>query len=258
MKYATKILLTVLVLALAGSTAVADFGYRDKFAPGWESATGYTVQDWGLHDLGWDPVEEEWIGPGQPLPADNGYTNSYGTPTCVWDTQTPQGYYGWNGGPPMPPGTHPAWADDTWGGMIQMSGDGSAALTATVNPGAENGVLRIWVEYDWFASGNVSAGIAGATDITPATYYNHQLGTGGSSGSPWYRTIKVFEFTENPDTPFNVVFTATGFAPMMDSFEISTAIGAAVPPDMPVPEPATMVLLGLGGVGVLMRRRRRG
>ena len=246
MKFATKSLLMVTVLVMAGSTAMADFGYRDKFAPGWESATGYTVQDWGLHAVG-------GAEPAQPLTADNGYTNSYGAPTCVWTTHTPQGFFAWSA---TAMGTHPAWVDENYGGMADMGAPQVCELTATVDPGDENGVLRVWVEYDWYNYGNVSASIAGATDVTPASYYDHEIGMSGSNHE-WYRTIKVFEFAENPDAAFDVVFTATGFAPMIDSFEISTAIGADIPPTMPVPEPATMALLGLGGIGVLMRRKRK-
>jgi hypothetical protein len=239
----------VSVIALAAGMASADFGYRAQFAPGWGSATGYTVQDWGLHAV--DGNE-----PTQPLTADNGYTNPYAAPTAVWQTQSPQGFFGWSA---TPMGTHPAWVDETWGGMFQMGG-GSGTLTATVNPGTEDGALKIWVEYDWYnyPGALIDADIVGASDITPVTYGNHKLGD-GSSG-PWYRTVKVFEFAENPDTAFDVVFTGTGFATMLDSFEITTAVGSdvAVPAEMPVPEPATMGLLACGALGLISRRKRNG
>jgi hypothetical protein len=243
---------TLAAIALAGSycsTAMADYGQRAAFAPGWESETGYTVQDWGLHAV--DEAE-----PAQPLTADNGYTNPYGTPTTVWQTQTPQGFFGWS---QTPMGTHPAWVDETWGGMMQMGG-GTGTLTATVDPGDEDGPLKVWVEYDWYnyPDALVDASIAGATDITPATYDNYKLADGTSG--PWYRTVKVFEFAENPDVAFDVVFTGTGFATVLDSFEISTAVGSGVvvPAEMPaVPEPGTWLLLASGIVGVLACRRRR-
>jgi hypothetical protein len=234
-------------LAFAG-VAQADYGDRASFAPGWESETGYTVQDWGLHAV--DDAE-----PAQPLTADNGYTNPYATPTAVWETQSPQGYYGWS---QTAMGTHPSWVDETWGGMFAMSEPGT--LTATVDPGDEDGSLKIWVEYDWYnyPGAAITATIDGATDITPTSYYDYELGQ-GSSG-PWYRSIKVFEFAENPDEEFDVVFTGSGFATMLDSFEISTAIGSGVvvPASMPapVPEPSVLLLL-MAGAGVLAVLRKR-
>lgn len=229
------------------STAMADFGQRAAFAPGWELATGYTVQDWGLHAV--DGNE-----PSQPLLADNGYTNAYGIPEVVWESSS---FVSWT---PTPMGTHPAWVDEVWGGMMQMNG-GSAALTATVNPGSEDGSLSIWVEYDWYhytgmPSGYITASIPGATDITPAAYYDFVLGQG--STGPWYRTIKVFEFAESPDSAFDVTFTGTGFATLLDSFEITTAVGNSVivPDQMPVPEPGTIVLLACGAAPLALRRKR--
>lgn len=237
-----------LVALILTGTASADFGYRNNFAPGWDAEAGYTVQDWGLHAV--NDAE-----PTQPLAADNGYTNTYGTPTCVWETQSPQAFFGWSA---TPMGTHPTWVDETWGGMFQMGG-GSGTLTATVDSGDEDGPLKIWVEYDWYnyPGASITATIDGATDITPLTYDDVELGQ-GSSG-PWYRTIQVFEFTENPDASFDVVFTGTGFATMLDSFEISTAVGSnvVVPATMPVPEPATTGLLVSGATGLLLRRRRK-
>jgi hypothetical protein len=239
----------VLVAPGAAGTASADFGYRAQFAPGWESQTGYTVQDWGLHAV--DGNE-----PPQPLAADNGHTNPYGTPTAVWDTDSVNGFYGWS--QTVPVGTPPSWVGGLWGGMFNWAPPGQA-VTATVDPGTEDGPLKIWVEYDWYAYPNalIAADVAGATDITPATYDDYKLGDGTSG--PWYRTVKVFEFAENPDVAFDVVFTGTGFATVLDSFEISTAVGSdvAVPAQMPVPEPATMAMLASGAVMVISRRKRK-
>ncbi len=242
-----QVIHALVLSAVLSSMAIADYGNRAAFAPGWDGETGYTVQDWGLHAV-------QGVEPSQPLVADNGYTNPYAAPTATWDSDTVNGFFGWS--QTVPVGVPPAWADEIWGGMFNWAAPGQA-VTATVNPGTADGPLKIWVEYDWYAYPNalIVADIAGATDITPATFDNHKIGDGTSG--PWYRTIQVFEFAENPDAAFDVVFTGTGFATVLDSFEITTAVGSSVvvPTTMPVPEPATMALLGCGVLTMIRRRR---
>jgi hypothetical protein len=248
MRIRRELVIGVLIGTIGCAAARADFGQRDAFAPGWEAAAGYTVQDWGLHAVnGMEPT--------QPLAADNGYTNAYGTPEAAWESND---FVAWT---ETPMGTHPAWVDEVWGGMVQLGG-GSAALTTTVAPGDDEGPLHVWVEYDWYhytgtPNGDVSASIAGATNVTPAGYYDFVLGQG--STGPWHRTVEVFEFTENPKTPFEVTFTGSGFATLLDSFEITTAVGSGVniPTEMPVPEPSVMSLLACGAAATVLGRRRR-
>ncbi len=243
----------VSVVMLLGSVAVADYGYEENFDPGWQGQTGYTAQHWGLHQTGVDgegnPICD------QPLTADNGYSNSYAAPSCVWTTQTPQGFFGWSA---VAMGGHPAWVDEVYGGMVDMGGGQTCALTATIDPGTADGKLSVWVTYDWYAYGSVEATISGATLDAGTSGWDHWIGVSGSNNN-WYRSTRVFTFDENPDASFDLVFGFTGFAPMMDSFSIYTAVGdgATVPDTMPVPEPATMALLGFGGIGVLLRRSRR-
>jgi len=94
--------------------------------------------------------------------------------------------------------------------------------------------------------------IDGAADVTPAGYYDFEIGMSGSNHE-WYRTTRVFEFADNPGS-IDVVLTGDGFAPMTDSFSVTTALDATIPPDMPIPEPATAMLLA---VGALLARGRR-
>jgi len=249
-----KSLAMVSVLALCVSTAVADLGM--PWLPDWTTETGYTSQYWGLHAVG----EQE---PAQPLAADNYIDNGFGTPTAVWDSYDVQGephYYGWLA---QAIGTHPGWVDEVWGGMVTM-GDapGSIDMNATVPTGGDSGSLIVFVQYDWYEySCSVTASVTGATDVTPAGYYDYTLGWSGS-GKPWHRTTQVFEFGSNPGS-IDVIITAAELgipgpppAPMVDSFSVTTAVGATIPQDMPTPEPGTVALLVLGGLLTLGRRAR--
>ena len=231
----------VFVVACTASGAVAD--YNGPWLPDWSGETGYTSQWWGLH-----AVEGEE--PAQPLAADNYIINGFDTPTTVWETQSPQHFYGWLA---APEGDHPGWVDEVWGGMVQMTGGIPIHLTMTIPTGADAGSLKVFVQYDWYNYGGMVAGIDGATEVTPAGYYDYQIGMSGSNHE-WYRTTQVFEFASNPGS-VEVVLTATGFAPIVDSFSVTTAIDAPVPTDMPVPEPASLGLVALGGLLILRRKR---
>ena len=236
----TKSIVMFCVLTWSASIAMADYG--DPWLPEWSGETGYASQFWGLHAVGGEE-------PPQPLAADNYSENGFGTPTAVWESHA-SGMFGWN---PAPQGDHPAWMDEVWGGMVEMTGGNPFDLTMTVPTGADDGSLRLFVQYDWYDYGSITAGVVGAADVTPAGYYDYQIGISGS-GHEWYRTTQVFEFSDNPGT-VDVVLTASGFAPMVDSFSVTTGVDAPVPPVMPVPEPTSAALLAMGVAVMLVRRR---
>ncbi len=238
----TKVsLMLLIVLTVISGSALAGSYYNDPWLPDWSGETGYTSQFWGLFDVG-------GLEPAVPLTADIYKTNS-GQATASWTNQTPEGYVCWAEGSGM--GQQPAWVDDTYGGMVQMSGYWD--IGANVDTGSDAGSLKIFVQYDWYSYGNISVGVTGATDVTPDDYYDFVIGTSGS-GYDWLRTTKVFEFADNPGV-IDIVFGAGGFAPMLDSFSATTAVDAAIPSQMPIPEPATMALLGVGSL-VMLRRRK--
>jgi hypothetical protein len=242
----------VLTLSLA-MPAAAD--YAQPWLPEWSGETGYTSQFWGLHADG----EAE---PAQPLAPDNYSDNSYGTAEATWDTSPPIGdmsYVQWLA-LPTTAGPQPAWVEGVYGGMVAAADGGPYALTLSLPAVTDEGALLVFVQYDWYEGGGkgasiVTPSIVGATDVTPAGYYAEVLGHGGvDNDRVWYRSTHVFAFAGNPGA-FDVDLTIDGVAPMIDSVSVTTALDATVPPVMPIPEPATLAVLGVGALTIMRRRR---
>lgn len=248
-------LLTVLATAaLIAAPAAAD--YDQPWLPDWSAEPGYTSQFWGLHAV--DAAE-----PAQPLAPDNDSDNAWGTATASWETSPysetfHMSHVQWVA---EPMGQHPAWVDEVYGGMVDSApadADGAYSLKASMPAISGSGSLKVFVQYDWYEYGGpgastVTPDVVDATDATPGSYVDVELGR-SDSDTPWYRTTRVFEFERNPGA-FDVDLVIDGLAPMIDSFSVTTALDADIPQTMPVPEPTSLGLLGLGALALLRRRR---
>lgn len=251
MKITKLSLLTVMAVSVVSASALAAV-YDSPWLADWSGETGYTSQFWQLAAV-------SGAEPAIPLSPDVYSDNSYGTATANW-TNHPGGMVSWSDVPAM--AAHPAWAAGTYGGMVSMSGFWD--IGASVNTGSETGTLLAVVQYDWYKytsstpgfTSDIFASIAGATEITPVDYYDYEIGS-SSTNNPWVRSTQVFEIAANAGS-IDVLFGASGFAPMLDSFSITTVVGDAsvlVPSQMPVPEPASLLILGLGGLLGLRKRK---
>jgi hypothetical protein len=248
-------LLTALAAALlAAAPAAADYG--QPWLPDWSAEPGYTSQFWGLNVT--NPPDEN-----QNAAPDIYSSNPYGTATASWDTSPysetfHMSHVQWMA---EPMGEHPAWVDAVYGGMVGSAppdADGVYTLTASMPAVSDPGSLKVFVQYDWYEYGGQGAStvtptITGATELKMDNYYHVELGRSGSD-TPWYRTTRVFEFDSNPGA-FDVDLVIDGQAPMIDSFSVTTALDAEIPQTMPVPEPASLGLLGLGVLAILRRRK---
>ena len=235
---------TVLFLSIFSVTAFA--AYDNPWLADWTSKTGYTSQFWGLNAV-------SGVEPSQPLAADIYSINSYGTSTATWVNDQTSGFVSWA---ETLMGSHPSWATGVYGGMANWAAFDVSANVSTGTDTSNN--LLIVVQYDWYAysGADVWASIEGATEITPASYYDYQIGESGS-GNVWVRSTQVFELTNTGS--IDVLFSGTGFATAIDSFSITTVIGDAselVPAEMLIPEPATLGILGFGSIAALFRRKK--
>ncbi len=243
-----KSVLTVVAVltALLVSSTVYGAVYASPTLPNWSSDRGYTSQFWDFHWTGNVDELGNHTEPTQPLAPDNYSLNPYGTALATW-ANNEAGTVGWTD---VIPGSQPSWAAGAYGGN---TGSTSSDLTVVVPTGSEEGTLLVYVQYDWYhyksalyGDSTITVSIDGATDVTSSYGYTDVVIGVSGSGKQWLRTTKVFEFTGYNPGELTAILSLTGFAPVVDSLSITTAV---------VPEPTTIAIMSLGALVTLRKRR---
>ncbi len=237
MKFATKSLLMVMVLVLVGSTAMADYANP----PGWENETDFTHQSWEFNTGATNG----------PPDGDPAWVNPCGTPNMTDVYLADPGMMEWSD---VPMGITTD-RRGMWGGMTFNVAVGEVSISMTFDiPNYQRPApwkKQIWVEMTYFGTdGHAFVEVEGyGSEVISSETFELLPETPGSS-SQWWRYTALIDL---PDQPASETITVglikgTEMAVMIDEIDIDTRC---------VPGPATTALLGLGGIGALLRRKRR-